>query len=92
MANGKGKPAVAAPAKVKLRKSHGPKKKMWHCWDSTTRIHFAKAGILTKYYNKESFTQAVNAKGIRNNIDALWSEFKNLPKQEQKAWFKNLKK
>ena len=56
MAKGKGgKPSVSAGPK--LHKKHGPKKKMWHCWDSTTRLHFGQAGLLTKYYNKESFEQ-----------------------------------
>ena len=91
MAKGKGgKPSASAGPK--LRKMHGPKKKMWHCWDSTTRLHFGQAGLLTKYYNKESFEQALSAKGIRNNIDGLWAEFIRVPDSEKKAWFKNLKK
>ena len=90
MAKGKGgKPS--APV-ARSRKNHGPKKKMWHCWSSTMRKHFADAGLLTKYYNRESFEQALSAKGIRQNIDALWNEFTKLPDAEKKAWFKNLKK
>ena len=91
MAKGKGgKPSVSAGPK--LRKKHGPKKKMWHCWDSTMRLHIAQAGLLSKYHNKESFEQALTAKGIRQNLDSLWSEFVRLPDEEKRAWFKNLKK
>jgi len=91
MAKGKGgKPS--APAVSKGRKKHGPKKKMWHCWSSTMRKHFADAGLLTKYHNKESFEQALTAKGIRSNVDALWNEFLKVPEAERKAWFQNLKK
>ena len=47
MAKGKGgKRAVASSG---LRKKHGPKKKMFHCWSSTMRMHLAKAGLLSKY-------------------------------------------
>lgn len=46
-------------------KSHGPKKKMFHCWTSTIRLALAKAGLLKKECNKEAFTQSQNAKGIR---------------------------
>ena len=70
MAKGKGGKPSSAPA-ARLRKNHGPKKKMWHCWSSTMRKHFADAGLLTKYHNRESFEQALTAKGIRHNIDAL---------------------
>ena len=88
MAKGKGKPS--SPTVSKGRKNHGPKKKMWHCWDSTTRLHLAKAGLLTKYYNRESFDQACAARGIKSNLDALWAEF--TAAADKKAWFKNLKK
>ena len=47
------KPAPA-PKAVKLRKKHGPKKKMFHCWTSTMRLAFARCGVLTKYYNYET--------------------------------------
>ena len=69
MAKGGKKPV--APAASKGRKKHGPKKKMFHCWSSTMRKHFADAGLLTKYNNKECFEQACQARGIRQNIAAL---------------------
>ena len=70
--------AAQAPVKQKLRKKHGPKRKMFHCWDSTTRIAFAQAGILSKYYNFESFAQYCAKKNIRNPIEDLWYEFRTL--------------
>ena len=84
MAKGKSKSSSSGSS----HKKHGPKKKMWHCWDSTTRLHFAQAGLLTKYSNKESFEQAVSARGIRTSIDELWAEFCRLAKEVQKVWFK----
>jgi hypothetical protein len=49
MAKGKGKKVASSGPK----KNHGPKKKMFHCWTSTMRMHLAKAGLLSKYNNYE---------------------------------------
>jgi hypothetical protein len=73
-------------------KSHGPKKKMWHCWDSTTRLHLAQAGLLTKYHNFESWQQACQAKGKRNATETEFNEFVKLSDEDKKAYFENLKK
>ena len=62
MAKGKGKKVSSGGP----HKKHGPKKKMWHCWSSTMRMHFAKAGLLKKEHNFESWQQACQAKGARN--------------------------
>lgn len=88
MAKGKG----GSKSSSGPHKKHGPKKKMFHCWDSTTRLHLAKAGLLGKYSNKESFEQCVTAKGVRNNIDDLWNEFIKLSEIDKKTWFKQIKK
>ena len=77
------KPA-AAPAKQKLRKNHGPKRKMFHCWSSTMRLHFANAGILDKYSNYESFVLSCGARGVRSDIESLWEEFYKLPDHQAK--------
>lgn len=37
--------SVAAPAKQKLRKNHGPKRKLFHDYDQTTRMAFGKTGM-----------------------------------------------
>lgn len=65
---------VAAPAKQKLRKNHGPKRRMFK--DCKPLVHdFARTGILSKFYNYESFAQAMAARGIRANIKEMWLEF-----------------
>ena len=88
MAKGKGgKRSVSAGPK----KSHGPKKKMWHCWSSTMRMHFAKAGLLTKFNNFESWQQACQAKGNRNATHAEFNEFVKLDHAKKVEWFANLK-
>ncbi len=73
-------------------KKHGPKKKMWHCWSSTMRLHFARAGLLDKYHNFESWQQAVQAKGKRNATEAEFKEFVKLSDEEKKAYFASITK
>ena len=74
MAQRKG--GVVAPAKQKLRKNHGPKRKMFHDYDSTMRLHFASAGVLDKYHNFESFAQYCAAKGVKKYVKELWDDFR----------------
>lgn len=84
---------VAAPVKQKLRKRHGPKRKMFHCWDQTTRLHFAQAGVLTKYSNFESFTQFAHCKGIKKFIPELWADYINkcdCNRAKEVEYFKNI--
>lgn len=88
MAKGKG----GSKSSGGTHKKHGPKKKMFHCWDSTTRLHFAKAGLLTKYTNYESFVLACNSRGKRNPTEADFKEFCGLNKEQKKEYFKNLAK
>lgn len=85
MAKGKGKKVSSGGP----HKKHGQKKKLFHCWDSTMRLHLAKAGLLCKYTNKESWEQSCNAKGIRAEGDSLWKEFVALDLNSKKVWFKN---
>ena len=90
MAKGKGgKRAVASSG---LRKKHGPKKKMFHCWSSTMRWHFAKAGLLSKYNNFEAWQQACQAKGKRDATQANFNEFVKLSKEEKDKYFAELSK
>lgn len=88
MAKGKGKKVSSGGP----HKKHGPKKKMWHCWSSTMRMHFAKAGLLDKYHNFESWQQACQAKGKRNATEAEFKEFVKLSDEEKKAYFANITK
>jgi len=71
---------VAALVKIKLRKHHGPKRRMFHCWDRSARLSFGQAGLLTKYNNFESFAQscATRAK-IKTFLKEMWAEYCILP-------------
>jgi len=64
----------AAPVR-KLRKNHGPKRHLWHGYDKVGRIDFGRIGILSKYWDKESFALAANARGIKADINELWAEY-----------------
>lgn len=88
MAKGKGKKVASSGPK----KNHGPKKKMFHCWTSTMRMHLAKAGLLSKYNNYEAWQQAVQARGKRETSRNDFLKFVNLDKDEKDAYFKQLKK
>ena len=68
----------AAPVKMKLRKHHGPKRKLWHGLDKVGRIDCGKAGILSKYWDKESFALACNARGVKICINELWNEYREI--------------
>ncbi|MBP5470678.1 MAG: hypothetical protein J6Z11_15710, partial [Candidatus Riflebacteria bacterium] len=72
------------------KKMHGPKKKMFHCWTSTMRLHLAKAGLLNKYNNFEAWQQACQAKGKRNTTKADFNEFVKLSQEEKVKFFENL--
>lgn len=88
MAKGKGKNGASAGPK----KSHGPKRKLFHCWSSTMRKHLADAGLLTKTYNFESFAMTCNAYGKRNVSRSDFSTFIGLSQEEKENYFKSLKK
>lgn len=88
MAKGKGKGGASAGP----RKKHGPKRKMFHCWTSTMRKHFADAGLLTKYNNFESWQLACQARGKRNATESEFNEFVKLDLEAKKSYFNNLTK
>ena len=88
MAKGKGKGGASSGP----RKSHGPKKKMFHCWSSTMRMHLAKAGLLSKYNNFEAWQQACQAKGKRNATKAEFEDFVKLDKEAKDKYFTELNK
>jgi len=72
-------------------KKHGPKRHM-HAWCGPMKEAFAKTGILTKYYDFESWQLAMAARG---NKKADYNEFKAfaaLSMEEKKAYFAALKK
>ena len=61
MAKGKGdKPGASAGPK--LRKNHGPKKKMFHKYSKCIRIEMARLGMLKKEVDSEARAQSKSAK------------------------------
>ena len=88
MAKGKGKGVASSGP----RKSHGPKRKLFHCWSSTMRKHFADAGLLKKEYNYESFCLACAAKGKRSPTRDDFSAFVKLEPNAKKEYFRTLGK
>ena len=91
------KPAkVAAPVKQKLRKRHGPKRKLFHEYTSTARLAMARGGVLSKYNDFESFCLALAARGIREKVTDMkfrWKKFCELPDlKARREYFKTLTK
>ena len=80
-----------APAKQKLRKNHGPKRKLFHDYDSTTRFHFGGTGVLSKYSNYESFALSCAARGAKSGVQDMWNEFKVLDRKAQDEYLANIK-
>lgn len=82
--------SVAAPAKQKLRKNHGPKRHMFK--DYKPMVHeFAKAGLLTKYSDYESFALSCAARGVKSGVAEMWMEFRYLPRDKQNEYLKNIR-
>ena len=74
-------------------KQHGPKRKMFHAYPKTMRITLGQAGVLSKYYDRESFSQACQARGVRAITDTMWDTFSALRSIAAKdEWFAQLKK
>ena len=71
MAKGKGKGGSSGGP----HKKHGPKTKRFHGYSKCLRMAMSKHGVLTKYCDREAFDQAVTARGVRKDIDALWKDY-----------------
>lgn len=85
MAKGKRKSSGGA---VKM---HGPKRKLFHQWSRSARIHLGNAGLLDKYHNFESFKLACVARGMKNpNIKDFDTMRLLKTRKEQDEWFKNI--
>lgn len=85
MAKGKRKSSGGA---VKM---HGPKRKLFHEWSRSIRIHLANAGLLDKYSHFESFKLACVARGLKNPTMAHFDQMRFLKtRKEQDEWFKNI--
>ncbi len=61
MAKGKGGKSAASSG-PRLRKMHGPKKKMFHAYPKCIRIEMAKLGMLKKEVDSEARAQSESAK------------------------------
>ena len=78
-------------------KNHGPKRKLFHQYDSTSRLAFGRAGIFDKYHSIESFMYACQAKGLKHGSMTDWNERFRMftqdlkTREEQKEWLKNCK-
>jgi hypothetical protein len=92
---------MAKPKKGGLKssgphKNHGPKRKLFK--EFKPMIHtIAKTGVLSKYYNLESFMLACQARGLKSGGMAEWKnrfsfftqDLKN--RAEQNEWLRNCK-
>lgn len=82
--------SFATSAKQKLHKSHGPKRNMFR--DYKPMVHqFAKAGLLTKYNDYESFALSCTTRGVKSGIAEMWIEFRCLPRDKQNEYLKNIR-
>lgn len=70
-------------------KSHGPKRHLFKEFKPMVHL-FAKAGLLSKYNNYESFCLACSARGKRNPTRKDFSEFVGLSREKQKEYFASL--
>lgn len=82
--------SVAAPAKQKLRKNHGPKRHMFKDYKPMIKV-FADAGLLTKYHDYESFALSCASRGVKNGIREMWQEFCILSRAEQDKYLANIR-
>ena len=81
---------VAAPVKQKQRKNHGPKRHMFKDFKPMIAV-FAQTGILSKFYNYESFVQALAVRGVRSMTQELWADFVLLSHSEKRVFLRDIK-
>jgi len=87
MAKGKGKKVSSGGP----HKKHGPKRHL-HSWCGAMKHDFAKSGLLSKYYDFESWQLAMAARGCKKADYNEFKAFAVLTMEEKKAYFANLKK
>lgn len=74
-------------------KAHGPKRNLFHNYSKVMRMHFADAGLLSKYHNFESFKLSCIARGMRNPTYADFMRMSLLPtRKAQDEWFASIGK
>lgn len=87
MAKGKGKKAIGGGA----HRAHGPKRHL-HTWCGAMKGDFAKAGVLSKYNDYESWQLAMAARGVRKADYVEFCKFAVMSLEDKKAYLANLKK
>jgi len=72
-------------------KSHGPKRHQFAEYGKVLSMEFAKAGVLDKYNDKESWRMACIDRGRKSANDLDWADFCKLKTiAEKKAWFERI--
>ena len=72
-------------------KNHGPKRHL-HRWCGAMKQDFARAGVLSKYHDYESWQIACAARGKRSVTQQEFEMFVILPMEKKKEYFTNIKK
>lgn len=86
MAKGKGKGASTGGP----RKSHGPKRHL-HSWTGALKSDFARAGVLSKYHDFQSWQLACTSRGIREISYGDFQKFQAMAFEQQKQFFADRK-
>ena len=86
MAKGKGKSVSNGP-----RRAHGPKRHMFREYKPMTH-YFAKAGVLSKYNDYESFCLACADRGKKKSTYDEFVAFAVMPREKQRAYFASIGK
>lgn len=87
MAKGKGKGASGGGP----RRTHGPKRHM-HRWCGADKSVYAKAGVLSKYNDFESWQLACTARGKKSSSQEEFNKFVVMSLEDKKQYFQNLQK
>lgn len=75
----KGKPTNKIAKGANGRKNHGPKRFLHHdIYPKATRMDIASSGALSKYDDFSSFCLAMQARGVRSDLDLMWGKFKSI--------------
>ena len=75
------------------RRAHGPKTHIHKDYKPKPLVMlFGKLGLLSKYYDFESWQLACAARGKKNFSKAEFDNFCKLSRDQQDEYFKNLKK
>ena len=76
----KGKPTPKIAKGTNGRKNHGPKRHLHHdIGPKAFRQMMGTTGLLNKYHNFESFCLAMQARGVRADMEVMWAEFRRIP-------------